>query len=46
VYAVGEEWTARTADGRTLERGAPVAVIGQEGLTLIVEPTGPGGPSE
>jgi membrane-bound serine protease (ClpP class) len=40
VYAVGEEWTARTADGRTLERGAHVAIIGQEGLTLIVEPLG------
>jgi membrane-bound serine protease (ClpP class) len=38
VYAVGEEWTARTADGRTLERGAPVEVVGQEGLILIVRP--------
>jgi membrane-bound ClpP family serine protease len=37
VYAAGEEWTARTA-GPPLERGTPVTVVGQEGLTLIVEP--------
>jgi membrane-bound serine protease (ClpP class) len=39
VYAAGEEWTARTADGRPLERGTAVRVVGQEGLTLLVEPT-------
>lgn len=39
VYAAGEEWTARTADGRPLERGTTVRVVGQEGLTLLVEPT-------
>ncbi|HEY7589408.1 MAG TPA: NfeD family protein [Candidatus Limnocylindrales bacterium] len=39
VYAAGEEWTART-NGATLERGTPVVVIGQQGLTLIVEPAG------
>jgi membrane-bound serine protease (ClpP class) len=38
VYAAGEEWTARTGDGRALPRGAAVRVVGQEGLTLIVEP--------
>ncbi|MBA2570293.1 MAG: nodulation protein NfeD [Chloroflexi bacterium] len=38
VYAVGEEWTARTATGEALERGTPVRVVGQEGLTLLVEP--------
>jgi membrane-bound serine protease (ClpP class) len=37
VYAAGEEWTARSAGG-PLERGTPVVVVGQEGLTLIVEP--------
>jgi membrane-bound serine protease (ClpP class) len=37
VYAAGEEWTARS-NGRALERGTPVVVVGQEGLTLIVEP--------
>jgi membrane-bound serine protease (ClpP class) len=46
VYAVGEEWTARTADGSRLERGAPIAVVGQEGLTLIVEPLGSTGGSK
>jgi membrane-bound serine protease (ClpP class) len=43
VYAAGEEWTARSADGRTLERGTPVRVLREEGLTLIVEPTDPTG---
>jgi membrane-bound serine protease (ClpP class) len=37
VYAAGEEWTARSA-GPPLERGTPIVVVGQEGLTLIVEP--------
>jgi membrane-bound ClpP family serine protease len=38
VYVAGEEWSARTPDGRVLERGTPVRVITTEGLTLIVEP--------
>lgn len=38
VYAAGEEWTARTADGRSLERGTPVRIRGREGLVLIVDP--------
>ncbi len=38
VYAAGEEWTARSADGRTLERGTPVRINGQDGLVLIVDP--------
>ncbi len=46
VYAVGEEWTARTADGSRLERGATVAVVGQDGLTLIVEPMTSAGGSQ
>lgn len=37
VYASGEEWSARTEDERPLERGTPVHVVRQEGLTLIVE---------
>ncbi|HEU4672175.1 MAG TPA: NfeD family protein [Candidatus Limnocylindrales bacterium] len=41
VYAGGEEWTARAADGRPIERGRPVTVVGREGLTLVVE-AGPG----
>ena len=38
VYAAGEEWTARAADDRAIPPGTPVRVIGQDGLTLIVEP--------
>jgi membrane-bound serine protease (ClpP class) len=38
VYAAGEEWSARTVDGRPLERGSAVRVVATDGLTLIVEP--------
>ena len=38
VYAGGEEWSAKTPDDRPLERGTPVRILRQEGLTLIVEP--------
>jgi membrane-bound serine protease (ClpP class) len=38
VLAAGEEWTARTADGRSLDRGTPVRIVKVEGLTLTVEP--------
>ncbi|HZM73682.1 MAG TPA: nodulation protein NfeD [Candidatus Polarisedimenticolia bacterium] len=38
IYAGGEEWSAKTSDGRSLERGTPVRVVGNAGLTLIVEP--------
>ena len=41
VYASGEEWTARTADGTPLARGTPVRVVQQDGLTLIVEAVDP-----
>jgi membrane-bound serine protease (ClpP class) len=37
VYAGGEEWSARTVDERSLQRGTPVRVVRQDGLTLIVE---------
>jgi membrane-bound serine protease (ClpP class) len=37
VYAGHESWSARTKDGSTLPRGTKVRVVGQEGLTLIVE---------
>ena len=40
VYAVGEEWSARSSTGAEIPSGARVRVIGQEGLTLIVEPEG------
>ncbi len=39
VYAGGEEWTARTSDEHPLQRGTPVRIVRQEGLTLIVETT-------
>ncbi len=38
VYAGGEEWTARAADERPLQRGTSVRIVRQDGLTLIVEP--------
>jgi membrane-bound serine protease (ClpP class) len=38
VYAGGEEWTARSADESALQRGTPVRILRQEGLTLVVEP--------
>ncbi len=38
VYAGGEEWTARASDERSLDRGTPVHILRQEGLTLVVEP--------
>lgn len=37
ILAVGEEWTARTVDGRPMPRGTPVRVVRQDGLTLFVE---------
>jgi membrane-bound ClpP family serine protease len=37
VYAAGEEWTARSGSGREIPTGEHVRVIGQEGLTLVVE---------
>ena len=41
VYAYGEEWTARSVDDRPLERGTPVRVVRQDGLTLVVERADP-----
>jgi membrane-bound serine protease (ClpP class) len=43
VYAAGEEWSARTPDGAVVPSGATVRVVGQDGLTLIVEPVEPAG---
>lgn len=37
VHVGREEWSARTRDGSTLERGTKVKAVGQEGLILIVE---------
>jgi len=38
IYVAGEEWSARSSSGRSVLRGLRVRVIGQDGLTLIVEP--------
>jgi membrane-bound serine protease (ClpP class) len=38
VFAGGEEWSARSADGRPLERGMHVRVTKVDGLTITVEP--------
>jgi membrane-bound serine protease (ClpP class) len=38
IYAAGEEWSARSADGTTLERGTLVRIVGHDGMTLIVTP--------
>lgn len=40
VLAVGEEWTARSVDGRPIPRGTPVRVVRQDGLILFVEAAG------
>lgn len=38
VHAAGEEWSARSADGGALPRGARVRTVAVDGLTLVVEP--------
>ena len=38
VQLAGETWTARTADGRPLERGAAVRLVAWDGLTAVVIP--------
>jgi membrane-bound serine protease (ClpP class) len=38
AYIAGEEWTARSADDRPIERGTPVTVIAVDGLTVLVVP--------
>jgi membrane-bound serine protease (ClpP class) len=46
VYTAGEEWTARSSSGADIPSGADIRVVGQEGLTLIVEAGLPGDPME
>lgn len=46
VYAAGEEWTARAADGRSIAQGGTVRIVRQDGLTLVVEPVEPVEPVE
>ncbi len=38
VFAGGEEWSARSADGASIGRDALVRVVGIDGLTLLVVP--------
>jgi membrane-bound serine protease (ClpP class) len=37
VYVGREAWSARTKEGSSVSRGTKVRVVGQDGLTLIVE---------
>jgi membrane-bound serine protease (ClpP class) len=37
VYVGRESWSARSRDGSPIERDEKVRIVGQEGLTLIVE---------
>jgi membrane-bound serine protease (ClpP class) len=38
AYIAGEEWSARSADDRVIDRGTLVRVVGIDGLTVVVEP--------
>jgi membrane-bound serine protease (ClpP class) len=38
ISAGGEEWSARSADNRSIERGTAVRIVQRDGLTLVVEP--------
>lgn len=38
IHAAGEEWTARSANDRPIERGTLVKVVAVDGLTVLVEP--------
>jgi membrane-bound serine protease (ClpP class) len=40
VYVCGETWTAKARDGSEMPRGTKIRVLGQEGLTLLVERVG------
>ena len=37
AYIAGEEWSARSADDRPIDRGTPVTVVAVDGLTVLVE---------
>ena len=43
AYLAGEAWSARTSDTSTVARDTPVRLVGFDGLTAIVEPTGDAG---
>lgn len=44
VFANGAEWTARSVDGRILQRGTPTRIVGNKGMVLIVAPLIPAPP--
>jgi membrane-bound ClpP family serine protease len=46
VFALGEEWTARVAGDDPVDPGAHIRVVGQDGLTLLVEPDPTAAPQE
>jgi membrane-bound ClpP family serine protease len=46
VRVVSEEWTAQSANGRTIAEGTAVRVVSQDGLTLTVEPDIAGQPAQ
>ena len=39
IHAAGEDWSARSLDGSTIERGTLVVVVSHEGMTLVVAPS-------
>jgi membrane-bound serine protease (ClpP class) len=45
VLAAGEQWTANSASGARIEPGQRVRVVGQDGLTLIVDVEPASGPA-
>jgi len=45
VLAAGEQWTATSTAGTRIEQGRPIRVVGQDGLTLLVEAAPSGAPS-
>jgi len=45
VRVVSEEWPARSTAGTAIAAGAAFRVVGQDGLTLVVEPEHAGQPA-
>lgn len=43
---VSENWTARSADGTVIAEGTAARLVGQDGLTLTVEPESAGAPAQ
>jgi hypothetical protein len=45
VYLAGETWSARAPDTRPVPRGTTVRLVGFDGLTALVEPSGSPAPA-